>query len=340
MKLVTYVGDNGIPSLGALLNEEKDIASLQAGAIAWKGENNPFFSSMLCYIHGGQAAFDQATETLEFIKSQNPPDTTLKPEQVKLLAPLPRPESVRDCMAFEDHVINCARSVGMGKMAGVDRAIEKILGRKYTLAYKAMKPWYERPVYYKSNRFSVVGTGADVVMPSYAEIFDYELEWGIIIGKQGVDIKKENARDYIAGYTIFNDFSVRNIQMKEMRGRLGPAKGKDFDTGNSIGPCLVTPDEIKDPYDLEMTAQINGEEWSRGNTSDMHWSFEDIIAYISRSETLYPGEFIGSGTCSGKQGMGCGLEHGKFLKAGDIVELSVENIGVLMNKITSEGSAD
>ncbi len=340
MKLVTYIDGNGAPALGALINNDKDIASLQAGANAQNGENNPFFSSMLCYIHGGKTAFDQATETLDYITSQTPPDTIFTLNETQLLAPLPRPESVRDCMAFEDHVINCARSVGLGKLAGFDRAIEKTLGRKYTLAYKAMKPWYERPVYYKSNRFSVIGTGADVVMPSYATIFDYELEWGIVIGKQGTDITKENAKDHIAGYTIFNDFSVRNIQMKEMRGRLGPAKGKDFNTGNAIGPCLVTPDELPDPYNLEMKAEINGEEWSRGNSGEMHWSFEDIIAYISQSETLHPGEFIGSGTCSGKQGMGCGLEHGKFLKSGDIVELSVEKIGVLMNKVTSEGSAD
>ncbi len=123
--------------------------------------------------------------------------------------------------------------------------------------------------------------------------------------------------------------------MKEQNGRLGPAKGKDFDTGNAMGPCLVTPDEIDDPYDLTMLARINGEEWSRGTTADMDWSFEDLIEYISRSETLYPGEFLGSGTCSGAQGEGCGLEMGRYLKAGDVVELEVEKIGVLENTIVT-----
>jgi 2-keto-4-pentenoate hydratase/2-oxohepta-3-ene-1,7-dioic acid hydratase in catechol pathway len=236
-------------------------------------------------------------------------------------------------MAFEQHIINSIRSVGMKKLAPVDEWLEKILGRKKSLAYHFNKAWYERPIYYKSNRFSVVGSNAQVCMPAYTQQFDYELEWGVFIGKSGVDISKEQARDYIGGYTIFNDFSARDIQIQEMGGRLGPAKGKDFDTGNAIGPCLVTPDEIPDPYNLTMTARINGEEWSRGTSADMHWRFEEIIAYISQSETLYPGEFIGSGTCSGAQGHGCGLEMGKSLKAGDMVELEVERIGVLRNKV-------
>jgi 2-keto-4-pentenoate hydratase/2-oxohepta-3-ene-1,7-dioic acid hydratase in catechol pathway len=117
--------------------------------------------------------------------------------------------------------------------------------------------------------------------------------------------------------------------MSEMRGRLGPAKGKDFDTGNAIGPWLVTRDEIADPYALTMTARVNGAEWSRGTTGDMHWSFEEIVSYISRSETLFPGDFIGSGTVGG----GCGLELGVYLQRGDVVELEVESIGRLRNRV-------
>jgi 2-keto-4-pentenoate hydratase/2-oxohepta-3-ene-1,7-dioic acid hydratase in catechol pathway len=166
-------------------------------------------------------------------------------------------------------------------------------------------------------------------MPSYTERFDYELEWGIFIGTLGADITEAAAPDHIAGYTVFDDFSARDIQMAEMRGRLGPAKGKDFDTGNAIGPWLVTRDELPDPYALTMTARVNGAEWSRGSTGDMHWSFEEIVSYISRSETLYPGDFIGSGTVGG----GCGLELGAFLKRGDVVELEVERIGPLRNRV-------
>ena len=115
-----------------------------------------------------------------------------------------------------------------------------------------------------------------------------------------------------------------------MSGMLGPAKSKDFDTANVMGPCLVTADEIEDPYDLTMIARVNGEEWGRGNTRDMRWRFEDVIAHISRSETLYPGEFLGSGTV----GNGCGLEQLRFLNPGDVIELEVERIGVLRSRIT------
>jgi 2-keto-4-pentenoate hydratase/2-oxohepta-3-ene-1,7-dioic acid hydratase in catechol pathway len=171
------------------------------------------------------------------------------------------------------------------------------------------------------------------MIPSYTEKMDYELEFGIFIWKTGKDIPVEKAADYIGGYSVFNDFSARDIQLGEQKGRLGPAKGKDFDTGNAIGPYLVTSDEIKDPYSLQMTASVNGEEWSRGNSSDMYWRFEDIISHVSRSETLYPGEFIGSGTCSGKQGRGCGLELDRYLNSGDVVELWVEKIGTLRNRV-------
>ena len=236
-------------------------------------------------------------------------------------------------MAFEEHIINSIRTVGLGPFAKIDELFERWFGRRHTIAHSLNKAWHERPLYYKSNRFSVVGHGAVVHIPAYADHLDYELEWGVIIGKQGRDIPLASARDHIAGYTIFNDFSARDIQMKEMKGRLGPAKGKDFDTGNAIGPWMVTPDDIPDPYNLTMTARVNGEEWSRGTTSDQHWTFEKIISYISQSETLYPGEFIGSGTCSGKLGKGSGLELGRTLQAGDVVELEVERIGVLRNRI-------
>jgi len=178
----------------------------------------------------------------------------------------------------------------------------------------------------------------DVRIPPYTKQLDYELEWGVYIGKQGTDIPVDRAHEYIGGYTIFNDFSARDTQQHEMRGRLGPAKGKDFDTGNAIGPWLVTPDEIPDPYNLTMTARVDGEEWSRGNSGETSYRFDELIAYMSRSETLYPGDFIGSGTCSGRLGKGCGLEQGRFLTAGNIVELEVEHIGVLRNRVISSTS--
>jgi 2-keto-4-pentenoate hydratase/2-oxohepta-3-ene-1,7-dioic acid hydratase in catechol pathway len=170
-------------------------------------------------------------------------------------------------------------------------------------------------------------------------MFDWELECGIFLCKQGRDIPPEQARDYIGGYTIFNDLSARDLQAREMGGRLGPAKGKDFDGGNAIGPALVTPDEVSDPYNLVMRARINGEEVSYGHTKGMYWTFEQI-AYVSQSETLYPGEFFGSGTGtvreSGKDRRCCGLEMGRFLKPGDTIELEVERLGTLTNYIVRQ----
>lgn len=335
MKLLTYLGPGNEAQIGTLMEDGKTIAALQAGAVAMEGAPRSYFRDMLAYLREGPGAKYKAHVVTDYVSSKRPPAAVIALDSVASLAPVPCPESIRDCMSFEDHVINVTRVVGLGRLASLDEAIERRLGRRFSLAYRLNRGWYERPVYYKSNRFTVIGPDAPVRMPAYTKKFDYELEWGVIIGQEGRNIAESEARDHIAGYTIFNDFSARDIQFKEMSGRLGPAKAKDFDTGNAIGPWMVTTDELSDPYNLTMTARVNGEEWSRGSTADMHWSFEKIISYISQSETLYPGEFIGSGTCSGPQGKGCGLELGRFLKAGDVVELEVEGIGVLRNKVTA-----
>jgi len=333
VKLATIIGPDGLPQIGALIDNDKSVALLQAGLVALDGAPSPYFTSMVAFLQAGAEAQYKAFVIQDFVASKKPAGTTVPVSTAKFLSPVPVPESIRDAMAFEEHIIAATRSAGIGPLARLDELIERWFGRRRSLAYRLNREWYERPVYYKANRFSVVGHGAVIQMPSYTQAFDYELEWGVIIGKGGRNIPLASARDHIAGYTIFNDFSARDIQLKEMKGRLGPAKGKDFDTGNAIGPWLVTPDDIPDPYNLTMTARVNGEEWSRGTTGDMHWTFEKIISYISQSETLYPGEFIGSGTCSGKLGKGSGLELGRSLKAGDVVELEVERIGILRNRI-------
>jgi 2-keto-4-pentenoate hydratase/2-oxohepta-3-ene-1,7-dioic acid hydratase in catechol pathway len=150
-----------------------------------------------------------------------------------------------------------------------------------------------------------------------------------VIGRTGKDISLEAAMDHIFGFTIFNDFSARDAQAKEMDGRLGPAKGKDFDSGNVLGPWIVTRDEIGNPHGLDMEARVNGERWGGGNSSKMHHKFPAILAFISQSETLHAGEVIASGTV----GTGCGLELGRQLKSGDVVELEIEKIGVLRNRV-------
>jgi 2-keto-4-pentenoate hydratase/2-oxohepta-3-ene-1,7-dioic acid hydratase in catechol pathway len=287
------------------------------------------FARALPFLNAGPAAVERGRELAEWAFRERPEGVLLALGEVRLASPVPRPGSVRDSMSFERHIVQATRRAALGPLGGLDTLLERRVGTRRSLAGRLNKAFYERPLYYKSNPRSVVGHGADVRMPSYTERFDYELEWGVFIGTMGADITEAAARDHIAGYVVFDDFSARDIQMAEMRGRLGPAKGKDFDTGNAIGPWLVTRDELPDPYTLTMTARVNGAEWSRGSTGDMHWSFEEIVSYISRSETLYPGDFIGSGTVGG----GCGLELGAFLKRGDVVELEVEGIGRLRNRV-------
>ena len=278
--------------------------------------------------------WDGVDDVVAWLEAGSPKPKPARREKlgdVRLLAPLPRPASLRDCMSFEQHIVQATRRAALKRMAPADRLLERLVGRERSIAGRLNRTFYRQPVYYKSNTRSVVGPDAEVRIPRYCEVFDYELEWAIVIGRQGVDIPAEEAAEHIAGYMIFNDFSARDAQLAEMGGRLGPAKGKDFDTGNAMGPYLVTRDEVPDPYDLTMVARVNGAEWSRGTTSDMRWTFEQLIEHVSQSETLYPGDVLGSGTCGG----GCGMEHGAFLKAGDVVELEVDGLGVLRNSVAA-----
>lgn len=229
--------------------------------------------------------------------------------EVELLAPFPQPTSLRDFGVFKEHMDAAARITG-----------------------KEISPeWYKLPNYYRGSTSpaSIAGHEAVVMWPNYTEKLDFELEWGIYIGKQGKNIPIDEAPAYIAGYTIYNDISARDIQFRHMTLSLGPAKGKDFDNSNIMGPCLVTPDEIGDPYNLSMIARVNGEVWAEGNTSDMYYSFAEMISFASQSETLFPGDFLGSGTV----GKGCGWELDRWIQPGDVIELEVENIGVLRNRI-------
>ena len=307
MKLVTFDLPDGARHIGALLDGETRIADFTAS------ETAPWARDMLALIDGGDAALDAARACLAAARVVH------ELAQVRLAAPLPEPRQMRDFLCFEKHL----------RQARTQRHLFGITGYPTDPAkVDVPRVWYEEPVYYKCNRFAVVGTGHDVVCPSYCKMLDYELEFGIVLGKRGKNIAKAHAREYIFGYLIFNDFSARDQQMREMQGQLGPTKGKDFDTANVLGPWLVTADEVPDPYALTMTARINGVEWSRGNSGEMHHKFEDILAHVSRDETIYPGEFFGSGTVGGC----CGLEQMRFLKPGDTVELEVQGIGILRNR--------
>jgi hypothetical protein len=229
MKLITFQQES--PQLGLITDQDK-VIPLQQAHVLMTGETANGFQSMLDLIRTGEEGFALAKKVADYVHSQNPPNLLLNLSELNLLAPLPQPESIRDCSSFEDHMINCIRNVGLKKLAKFDSWIEKKFGRNRSFAYAINKPWYNHPTYYKGNRFSVIGTNAPVHKPTFANFLDYELEWAIVIGKKGSNIPSSKAHEYIAGYMLFNDFSAREKQLQEQKVRLGPAKGKDFDTGN------------------------------------------------------------------------------------------------------------
>ena len=306
MRLLTFAMD-GAAKLGVV----RDAGIIDAAA----SDPHPAFASMQALIEAGA----DALRALREIAAS--PARVLAPADVRWLAPLPCPVQMRDFIVFEQHM----------RQAGWNGAkIRASWGGPPAPPEPPPVPpvWYRQPIYYKCNRFAVAGSGTTVQWPDYSTIIDYELELACIIGTRGKNIAVDQAANHIFGYTIFNDLTARDAQFQEMQGPLGPAKGKDFDGANILGPVIVTADEI-DPTGLRMSARVNGELWSAGSSATMHWSFEQMIAHVSRCETLHPGEVLGSGTVGG----GCGLELGRFLKHGDVIELEVDGIGRLCNLI-------
>jgi fumarylacetoacetate (FAA) hydrolase len=244
---------------------------------------------------------------------------TVPLNQVRLLAPLDRPPSVRDFFAFEDHVRNSRAGQGLGVDPG----------------------WYERPLFYFSNPAAIFGPDDEIGVPRDCRALDYELEVACVIGREAADLDPDDPAtiDVIAGFTILNDWSARDLQAREMTQNLGPAKGKDFAT--SLGPCVVTADEFggvsAGKPQATMVARVNGAEKSRGALAGIYFSWPAMLAYASANTRLMPGDVLGSGTC----GTGCLLEWRMtghrdthpWLRPGDIVELEVEHIGVLRNKV-------
>src|SRR5215204_2059296 len=236
-------------------------------------------------------------------------------DEVTFHSPI-RPVTLRDAYAFETHVKTANRNRGQD----------------------VPENWYKFPVFYFSNPSNNFGHEDITPYPAYTQALDYELEIAVVIGKPGMDIQPEDAPDYIFGYTIFNDWSARDLQVQEMKVNFGPVKSKDF--ACSFGPVIVTPEALGDKaagrpgvYDLKMIARVNGVEMSRGNFSDIYWSIGDILARASQSVMLNRGDVIGSGTV----GTGCLYEltknQGPWLKHGDVVELEIERIGILKNTV-------
>ncbi len=323
MKLVTF----GVPTpvgqiqrIGAI--RQSKIVDLNMGYtryLAEKHRNSEAYElaaailppDMIAFLRRGEEGKDKANLTIDYVGKYRVKGSLAGPQgekivyemgEVKLKAPVPRPNSLRDYLSFEGH------SSFSGK-----RQLDK--------------GWYEIPVCYKGNPDTVIGPEEVIPWPAFTDLLDYELEYGIYIGVEGKNIPRERAEEYIAGYTIFNDVSARDIQLQEMMaGGLGPAKGKD--TCSVMGPCLVTPDEVN-PANLRMMARVNGEIWSENNSGTAYWTWPQIIEFASMEETLYPGDFLGSGTVE----RGSGMELDRWIKPGDVIELEVDGIGILRNRV-------
>lgn len=308
MKLVTFTAGDARERVGVLVDGERTVVDLHAayaGELVAEGAEperadelaRAVFADMVTLVGFGAWGVRTCRDLAERASASSAAHALA---DVRLRVPL-RPPRLRDCIAFETHVRNWHGDVPAA--------------------------FYRHPTFYKGNHTTVVGPDEDVPWPPYSRERDYELELGVVIGASGVDVALQDAESHIYGLTCFNDWSARDVLRDEAAVGLGPAKAKDFAT--SLGPWLVTVDEIDDLYDLDMCARVNGEVWSTGSTRDIHWRFDRIIERMSQSEPLLSGEVFGSGTVAN----GCGLELGRRLEPGDVVELEIAGLGVLRNRV-------
>jgi 2-keto-4-pentenoate hydratase/2-oxohepta-3-ene-1,7-dioic acid hydratase in catechol pathway len=304
MRFITFEKKDGTLRTGFLLDRNYAVDLHEAS-------NGELPSNLLDFLNNSEENLKKANSLLSLEKNNK---GVYPISELRLKAPLPYPKSFRDFYAFEQHV----------KTARENRGLEMI------------SDWYDIPVFYFSNHLAIKGPEEEIKKPNECEWLDYELEIACVIGKEGRNIRAEDAEDYIFGYCILNDWSARDLQRKEMMVGLGPAKGKDFAT--SIGPWIITKDELvrfrnRKGFNLPMKARVNGELLSEGNLADIYYSFSEMIERASRDVTLYPGELIGSGTV----GTGCILELGtnvhRWLRPGDVIELEIDHLGVLKNTI-------
>ena len=327
MKFVTFISSDNTERLGLYI--DGNVADLGKAAANFGHELPDNINDLLA---GGPEMMDIARKVESELKGvQN----VAYEREYRLLAPVPHPPSCRDAYAFRQHVASARKNRGVDMIPEFDQF----------------------PIFYFTNHNAMFGEGEITVEKDHLIKLDFELEIAIVVGRKGRNIDAKAADEYIAGLTIMNDFSARQLQMEEMKLNLGPAKGKDFAT--SIGPWLVTLDELKDKkistvggakYDLKMTATHNGEQVSEGNAKDMTYTFGEIIERVSYGVDIYPGDVIGSGTV----GTGCYLELNgtwrrkaeekgedfkpRWLEANDTIELKIDGLGTLNNTIKLSGN--
>ncbi len=311
MKLLTYETDKG-PRCGVLQNDQVvDVSDLL-------GSGGHPLRDVRALLDQGDSSIDRVRETL----AKDTSASRLPLAEVRLLSPIIQPPTVRDFIVYEEHASNQGTR-------------------------EPNEVWYRMPVFYFSNPLCIYGPDALIPFPSASTQFDYELEIGCVIGREGKDVPAADAMDYIAGFTLFNDWSARDLQVDEMAFGLGPAKGKD--TASSIGPWLVTTDELA-PYlkdgrlDLKCEVRVNGEHWLKdGAAKDAYYSFADMIERASKDSRIVPGDVIGSGTVGGgsiREAIRKGYAGARFLEPGDVVEHEVEAIGVLRGTIGPKPKLD
>lgn len=320
MKLVTFKAPDGDVRIGAI-DEQGQLVDLTASA-AGSGRPDPEFASMQALIEAGDAGLERAEALITS-------DHAVKwqPEDVEFLCPLPLPQQIRCFSAYEDHykrVIEASLRARYGEwMVKLNRLFK---------FKRVPREFFDRPYYYKANRFCTAGPGAPIVAPENAVLIDYEAELAVVIGKPGRNIEEDDAMDHVFGYTVYNDVTARGLLARELSSPLhaGPAKGKDFDGSHIFGPVIVTADEMEDPYCRKITVRVNGEVRGEGDTDGLTHSVAELIAYASQGETLQPGEVLGTGACE----WGTGFEAGRFPRAGDVIEIEIDGIGVLANPLS------
>jgi len=329
MRLVTFTRPDQPPGPGrvGVLAEGRvvDIFATQYAMARHRGDSPPDAhraasaaapADMVAFFAAGDMGRRAADSAVEFalgtlgaghgIAGPAGEPMALAERDVRLLAPVPRPRRVRDYLTYEAHA------------TGAGLALPEAFSRM--------------PICYKCNVETIIGPGDTAVWPAYTDQLDFELEVGFFTGRGGRNISVADAPAHIAGVTLFNDFSARDIQIYEMTLTIGPSKGKDFCT--AMGPCVLTMDEV-DEFDIACTARVNGEIWATGTTGNRRFSFAEVLAWASYCEDIYPGEFLALGTVGG----GCGFELDRWIKPGDVVELEAEGIGLLRNPIGAREQA-
>jgi 2-keto-4-pentenoate hydratase/2-oxohepta-3-ene-1,7-dioic acid hydratase in catechol pathway len=328
MKLITFCIDTPVGPLDRVGILRNGRAIDVAAAYAWQLSQQGVYAAqelalqmippdMTAFLSRWPIAYDVALKAVEFA-GELPEDAVnvfgarvnYAGGEYRLRIPL-RPRRIKDYLVYEDHK-------------------RKAMARR---GLEMPELWYRMPTYTNRNAYGLGEPNQDIVWPSYTKKLDFEFEIGAVIGKVGRNIRADEASAYIAGFTIYNDFSARDIQADEGKIGAGVGKSKDFDQGNVLGPCIATTDEV-DPANIEMVLRVDGEEWSRGSTTGMKFSWGQIIENASRDETIYPGDVFASGTMN----RGCSLELDRWIAPGAVIEMEALGIGVLRNRVIQNAS--